>query len=129
MHLHVSTYASLSGSFRILQSLDNFHDSLVAATCNELGATEHCHLVTAAGRRHGDHFCIHAVLDGSCSGQATEPVDESCGMVAAAQSMDGSIEKPHIDVKDEHLYCRALLLAPYVRVRFEFSMGYGYHTK
>ena len=49
--------------------------------------------------------------------QATEPVDKSCGKLAAALGMDGPIEKPFADVKDEHIYCRTLLLASYAIVR------------
>ena len=116
MHLHVSTYASLSHSFRIYQALHNLDDSPLAATCDELDATEHCHSLTPAGRRHGDHFCIHAALVDSRGDQVAELVDESCGILAAALGMDGSIEKPCFDVKVEHLYCRALLLASYAIV-------------
>ena len=59
----------------------------------------------------GDHFCIHAVLVHSHGDQATEPVDKSCGKLAAALGMDGPIEKPFVHVKNKNLYCRALLLA------------------
>ena len=49
--------------------------------------------------------------------QAAEPVDKSCGKLAAVLGMDGPIEKPFDDVKDEHIYCRTLLLASYAIVR------------
>ena len=65
----------------------------------------------------GDQFCIYAVLAHSHGDQATEPVDKSCGKLAAALGMDGPIEKPFVDVKDEHIYCRTLLLASYAIVR------------
>ena len=32
---------------------------------------------------HGDHVCTNAVLVDSRSGRATEPVDNSCGTLAA----------------------------------------------
>ena len=49
--------------------------------------------------------------------QAAEPVDKSCGKLAAALGMDGQIEKPFADVKVEHIYCRTLLIASYAIVR------------
>ena len=49
--------------------------------------------------------------------QAAEPVDKSGGKLAAALGMDGPIEKPFVDVKNEHIYCRTLLLASYAIVR------------